>query len=109
MTACNNSASVVQPGESAQARLLESGKVVVHVHWDGQGLPGKRVEVVELKRVKTTNDEGLAEFFLPAGNYTLRAYEINRGGPALRYVDTDIKVTAGEEIRVEIVDCLPCV
>ena len=109
MTACNDSAPIEQPDESTQARMLETGNVVVHVHWDGQGLPDKRVELVELKRVKTTNEEGLAVFVVPVGNYTLRAYEINRGGPALRYVDTEITVTKGEELRVEIVDCLPCV
>ena len=100
----------VQPSESASVPMtFESGRVVVYVYWDKQGIPDKSVELLGLHQVRKTNEEGLAEFVAPVGDYVLRAYDINRGGPALRYVDTEITVTAGEEVRVEIVDCLPCV
>ena len=59
--------------------------------------------------VSTTDEEGLAEFVVPIGDYTLRAYDINRGGPVLRYIDQKITVIPNDEIRVDVVDCLPCV
>jgi hypothetical protein len=46
---------------------------------------------------------------VPTGTFTVRVYEINRGGPALPWVDTKVTVTAGEEALVDVVDCLPCV
>ena len=87
----------------------ETGNVVVYVHWDHQGLPDKSVELLGLHLVLKTNEAGIAEFVAPVGDYTLRAYDINRGGPALWYLDTEITVTSGQEVRVDIVDCLPCV
>jgi hypothetical protein len=87
----------------------KSGMVLVYVHWQEQGLPDKRVELVELGIELATNDEGLAEFVVPIGDYTLRAYEINRGGPVLHFIDQKITVILNDEIRVDVVDCLPCV
>ena len=110
VTSCGESANpFVQPVESSQRKSYAVGTVVVRVHWDGQGLPDKRVELVELKLAMTTDEEGFAEFVVPIGVYTLRAYEINRGGPAMRYIDTRVTVAANDVVRVEIVDCLPCV
>lgn len=86
-----------------------SGTVIVYVYWDGNGLPDKRVEVVELGVEMTTDEAGVAEFEVPPGDYTVRAYEINVGGPGLSHLDTKVTVPAGQTIRVEIVDCLPCV
>jgi hypothetical protein len=100
---------VEQPTESSQRKMFAVGTVVVRVQWDGQGLPNKRVELVELKLVMTTDEEGFAEFIVPIGDYTLRAYEINRGGPAMLHVDTPVTVKPNDVVRVEIVDCLPCV
>ena len=104
--ACDESEPVAP---SKPAPTPETGTVVVFVHWQGQGLPDKRVEVIELGIVSTTNEEGLAEFVVPIGDYTLRAYDINRGGPALRYIDQKITVIPNDEILVDVVDCLPCV
>lgn len=104
LASCEDVSFVVQTGTFAS-----SGTVVVWVQWDGQGVPDKRVELVELQQVTTTNDEGLAEFVVPIGDYTLRAYEINRGGPSLHYIDQKITITSNDEIRVDVVDCLPCV
>ncbi len=107
--ACDESSPFTPAEKAARPRSLESGTVLVYVHWQEQGLPDKRVELVELGIVLTTNGEGLAEFVVPIGDYTLRAYEINRGGPSLHYIDQKITVTSNEEIRVDVVDCLPCV
>ena len=87
----------------------ESGKLVVRVVWDGQGLPDKHVEVLELNLTGKTDEAGYATFDLPAGGYTLRAYDINRGGPPMLYVDTKVTIMAGKEMRIEVLDCLPCV
>ena len=81
----------------------------VLVHWDDAGIAGKRVEVLELGVEKITDANGMARFALPAGGYTLRAYEINAGGPGLLYVDEPFTVKAGETTHVEVEDCLPCV
>lgn len=85
------------------------GTILVHVYWDGSGLAGKRVELVEPGVESTTDKNGLARFDVPPGEYTVRAYEINHGGPGLPYYDTEVRVSAGGTVRVEIVDCLPCV
>jgi len=100
--ACDESSPV------APSQKVESGTVLVYVHWQEQGLPDKRVELVELGIELSTNDEGLAEFVVPIGDYTLRAYEINRGGPSFHYIDQKITVTSNDETRVDVVDCLPC-
>jgi hypothetical protein len=84
------------------------GTVVVYVFYDGQGLPDMRVELLELGVELKTNAEGLAEFQAPAGQYTVRAYDINSGGPPL-YVDRAIVVEPDRTTRVEIFNCLPCV
>ena len=68
-----------------------------------------RVELVEAGMELKTNQDGLAEFVVPAGRYTLRAYEIIRGGPGLPYVDMDVTVEKKRVTRVEILNCLPCV
>lgn len=94
---------------SYRSAKLESGTVVVFVHWQGEGVPDKRVELVELGIDAVTNADGMAEFKVPVGDYTVRIYDINRGGPALRFVDEKVTVTVGAESRVEVVDCLPCV
>lgn len=92
-----------------QSTNTATGTVVAYVHWDRQGLADMRVELVELGMELKTNSEGLARFEVPPGQYTLRAYDINQGGPALRYVDNDVVVRPKQTTRVDIVDCLPCV
>jgi hypothetical protein len=104
VTSCSSrDGSPVKPGGDAR------GQVVVQVYFDDQGIPDKRVELVELGLLRTTNGDGLVRFVVPAGEYTVRAYEINRGGPVLLYVDVKTKVTPGERSRLRIFDCLPCV
>lgn len=98
----------VNPAVS-RVSMFEAGIIAVHVHWQEQGEAGKRVEVLETGRVKTTDKNGNAYFRVPAGTYTVRVYEINRGGPALPYVDTKVMVPAYQRVTVDIVDCLPCV
>jgi hypothetical protein len=110
LVACQSATDPAPPPASSQSVAhLESGRLVVRVYWGDEGIPDKRVDVVELHLTATTDDAGYAEFTLPAGAYTLRAYAINRGGPVLRSIDTPVTVKAGEDARVGVFDCLPCV
>src|SRR6185436_2507283 len=70
---------------------LAQANVTAYVHWQEEGLPGKKLEMVEAGKVKLTDSTGHAYFTVPAGVYTLRAYEINRGGPVLRSIDFSVK------------------
>lgn len=107
---CDQS-SPVEPGDQANTRLsmFETGTITVFVHWDNEGLANKRVELLELGLVKTTNRDGIAVFRVRPGQYTVRVYEINRGGPPMHYIDTKVPVRAHERTQVDVVDCLPCV
>lgn len=104
MISCGDSDNNLRPAD-----VGDSGAVVVYVYWDGHGLPDKRVELVELGVEMSTDEAGVAEFKVPPGDYTVRAYDINTGGPPLLHFDTEITVGADETIRVEIEDCLICV
>ena len=81
----------------------------VYVHWEAQGLAGKRIEVPELGRESLTDSTGIATFEVPVGRYTVRAYEINTPGPPPAYVERSVTTSRGEVTNVDIVDCLPCV
>lgn len=83
------------------------GRLVVFVHWQDQGLPDRRLEIVELRVEQLTNSAGIADFALPAGRYTLRAY-VNRGGPP-GFSDQSVTMRRDATERVEVTDCLPCV
>jgi len=82
--------------------------VIAYVHWQEEGLAGRKVELLEAGEVRFTDSTGLASFIVHAGTYTLRAYDLNRGGPAFRSIDFDVKAAAGDTVTVDIVDCLPC-
>lgn len=107
---CQNATAPVQSPESNESiAQLKSGKLIVRVVWDGQGVPDKRVEVLERHLTGTTDEAGYAKFDLRPGVYTLRAYDINRGGPPMLYIDTKVTIMAGKEVRIEVLDCLACV
>ena len=82
------------------------GRLQVFVHWENQALADRRLEIVELGAVQVTDRNGLAEFVLPPGTFTLRAY-VNVGGPAGRR-DVSVDVAEGRTTRVGVFDCLPC-
>ncbi len=107
--ACSEDRIVSPTAESNRPAKLESGTVVVFVHWEGDGLANKRVELIELGIELRTDDQGLATFVVPIGDYTVRVHEINRGGPGLLYVDEKVTVIPDEQTRIEIFDCLECV
>jgi hypothetical protein len=85
-----------------------AANVLAYVHWQEEGLAGKKLELLEAGDVKLTDSTGRALFIVHAGSYTLRAYDINRGGPAYRNIDFNVKAAAGDTVTVDIVDCLPC-
>ena len=110
MASCQEATSPVQPSDSGGPIVAsKSGTLVVRVVWDGQGVPDKRVEVLEVNLAGKTDGSDYATFDLPAGRYTVRAYDINRGGPPRLYIDTTVNIMAGKEVRIELLDCLPCV
>ena len=86
----------------------EEARIVVYVHW--QETPVQRkIEILETGESLETNDEGLAEFKIKPGNYTVCAYGINRGGPCCAYIDEHVTVKANETRKLEFIDCLLCV
>jgi hypothetical protein len=108
VTSCGETtAPVVPPAKLSPAVMLQGGTVLVYVHWGDQGIPDKLVELVELGKSLMTDEEGFAQFVVSPGDYTVRAYDINRG-PTWEYIDTEVTVAPGEELFVEIVDCIPC-
>ena len=65
---CQNATAPVQsPDSNESIAKLKSGKLVVRVVWDGQGVPDKRVEVLELHLTGTTDAAGYAKFDLRPG------------------------------------------
>jgi hypothetical protein len=109
-TSCSGTdpAAPVNP-QSNRVSMFDAGRITVHVYWASQGIPGKKVEVVGLGKIKTTDENGIAVFRVPVGTYTVRVYDVQRAGPSLSYVDTKVTVAAGGEVRVEVWECLPCV
>jgi len=83
-----------------------NSRLDVLVSWDGQGVSDRLLEIVELGLSLRTDAAGMATFSLPAGSYTLRAFVNSPGPPAAR--DYPVTTRAGETVRVDVVDCLPC-
>ena len=110
LTFCLMLIALVSCGDdTTRPRDREAGEVVVYIQWLGHGIPGKQVDIVETGDSKVTNEMGLAIFDLPVGPYTVRAYNINRGGPCCDHVDEKVAVLSDRTTHVEILDCLPCV
>jgi hypothetical protein len=82
--------------------------ITVYVHWGDTPIAQKKVELLQTGEVKFTNENGLAEFEVKPGSYTVRAYDINRGGPCCAYVDFSVTVNVSDTKSVDVVDCLPC-
>ena len=101
LVACNVQSVNVQP--------VMMGRLEVYVYWENQPQANKRVELLEPKDVRFTAASGIAEFVLPEGKYTVRAFDINRGGPGMRVIEQFVTIKAGETTRVDVLDCLPCV
>src|SRR5262249_33796165 len=80
-----------------------AGNLVVFVSWQGQGLPDRQLEILELRMVKKTDAQGFAGFELFPGRYTLRA-RVNVGGPAGFY-DQKVDVPVAGTLRVDVGDC----
>lgn len=85
------------------------GRITVYVHWGETPIAGKKVELVETGAVQWTGEEGRMEFSVRSGRYTVRVYDINRGGPSYQQIDFEIDVKPSATALVDVVDCLPCV
>lgn len=84
------------------------GQIIAYVYWDNRGLAGKQIVLVQTGETLFTDANGLAKFSVPAGHYVVRAFEINRGGPAYRTIDIAVDAKAGIITKVDIFDCLAC-
>ncbi len=100
MSACKQSATEVKPLPS---------HITVYIYWDNQGLAGKQVALLQTADTLLTDSAGLATFTVPAGHYTIRAFNINKGGPAPRYIDYEVDTHPGDTTTIDILDCLACV
>ena len=108
--ACDQSGTT-GPALPAASRLsnFDTGTIIVYVHWQTDGIPGKTVEILGTDRSEVTDAGGYARFRISPGSYTVRVHEINRGGPVLLYVDFKVTVDAFRQVMIDVVDCLPCV
>ena len=86
-----------------------SSVIIANVHWQDQGVAGITIVLVQTKDTVRTGPSGLAVFTVPAGNYTVRAFDINRGGPIEGSIDFPVVTRRGQIAIVDILDCLPCV
>jgi hypothetical protein len=93
-------------GRSSPTAPASNSRLDVLVSWDGQGVSDRLLEIVELGLSLRTDAAGMATFNLPAGSYTLRAYVTSPGPSAAR--DYAVTTRAGETVRVDVVDCQPC-
>jgi len=83
--------------------------IVAHVHWGEAGIPGIKIVLVQEADTAYTNSSGTVVFPVTAGNYTVRAFDINRGGPVLLGgIDFSVTAPAGSTGYVDIIDCIPC-
>ncbi len=82
--------------------------IIAKVHWGDQGIPNIPIVLVQTGDSLKTDSTGVAVFSVTPGQYTIRAYGINRGGPVLRWIDFDVEARKGETSLVDIIDCLPC-
>ena len=92
----------------ASVYLHFNGALVVYVYDADFAIQGTLIEVVETGDRATTDASGLAQFSLAPGTYTVRAYDINRGGPCCGFVDELVQVEPDSEARVDIWSCLRC-
>ena len=99
----------VSCGGRSPSEPRPDSRIQVYVHWEDMGRPDKRLQVLELGIERLTDESGIAEFLVPAGAYTLRAYGINELGPPPLYLDFAVTTTPGKTTRVDVVDCVPCV
>ena len=85
-----------------------SAKISVYVHWGTTPISQMKVELVQTGEVKYTDQNGIADFVVSPGNYVIRVYNLNRGGPVFMYVDFPVEAKSTEVQTLDIVDCLAC-
>jgi hypothetical protein len=83
-------------------------QIVAYVYSGNQGEAGKKVVLVQTGETRITDANGLAIFLVVPGQYVVRAYDINRGGPSYISIDFKVDVQLGAAARVNIFDCPEC-
>jgi hypothetical protein len=92
-----------------QPQPSNASQIIVHVNWQSQGIAGIKIVLIETAETLYTDANGIAKFNVKAGHYTVRAFDINRGGPGLQSLDFDVEVQARKTTTLDVVDCLGCV
>lgn len=82
--------------------------IVVFAHSGEMPIEKKKVELRQTGAIKFTDKRGLAEFNVSPGSYTVRVYDVSRGGPTRLFVDFNIDVKAYESKMLDVAECLPC-
>src|SRR5579872_5044270 len=70
--------------------------------------PGKRIAVLETRDTLVTDANGIVDFTVAPGKYTVRAFEIGTPGPGRPYIDSLVVVRLADTTRVTYVDCPAC-
>ena len=86
------------------------GTVAVSVREVGSDIPvpGIQVDILQTNLTKTTDSTGVTAFQVDPGMYTVRVYNLQIGGPAVRNIDSTITVTPGQADTLKFFDCLMC-
>jgi hypothetical protein len=74
----------------------------VHVLAGQNGEAGKTIEILGTGLSQKTDVEGRVVFEVGAGTHTVRAYDINQGGPCCAYVDQNAAVVAGDTTPADL-------
>lgn len=103
-----SAASLSCGGQStAPISPLAGSRLHVFVEWQGQGVAGVPLDILELNLSQTTDAKGITVFEIPAGSYTLRAH-LNGPGPGVLQ-EIPVMTRWGETEHVQVTDCVPCV
>ncbi len=70
--------------------------------------PGKKIALVELRDTMITDANGQVTFVVLPGMYTVRAFDLNHGGPMRLTMDSTATVRAGDTARIAFWDCPTC-
>ncbi|MCI0556136.1 MAG: hypothetical protein L0287_34780 [Anaerolineae bacterium] len=82
--------------------------ITVYVYWQDTGVPDKKIEIIQTGETRYTDERGIAEFTLSPGSYTVRVYDINRGGPCCGFVEYDVMLKTSTTEKIDVFDCQSC-
>ncbi len=105
---CSDTSTQSQSGGQQSGEQVFS-QIVVYVHFNADPSVGKKIVLLPPGDTTLTDSSGQARFSVPAGKYTIQAFDIGGPGPARGQKNFDITTTPGETTKVDIFDCRNCV